>query len=60
MKVFVILIIYFGSGKYAQFDVERFNSVEECRAARAAIIAQYAETWTPINGEDAICREVTP
>lgn len=33
-EAFAIMLIWFGSGKYAQFDAERYNSMAECQAAK--------------------------
>lgn len=57
-ETFVLMIIYFGAGKYAQFDVERFQDMAECTAAKAAIVEQYADSWTPIDPRHITCREV--
>ncbi|MDW9762193.1 hypothetical protein GOB02_21895 [Sinorhizobium meliloti] len=57
-EAFTIMIIWFGSGQYAQFDAERYNDLSECQAAKAAIVEQYAETWSPIDPTDIVCRQV--
>ncbi|MDW9808618.1 hypothetical protein GOA93_06175 [Sinorhizobium meliloti] len=57
-EAFAIMIIWFGSGKYAQFDAERYNSMAECQAAKKVIASQYADTWSPIDPNDIVCREV--
>ena len=45
MKSFAIMIIWFGSGQYAQFDVERFDTFEECRAASSTIFERAGQSW---------------
>lgn len=59
-KALVLMIIYFGTGKYAQFDTERFDDMAQCSAAKAAIVSQYADTWSRINADDIACVEVNP
>ncbi len=62
MKTFAIMIIWFGAGKYAQFDVEKFDTVVECEAAKDVMLKHTESRWT-IGGpgaDDVSCREVRP
>lgn len=59
-EAFTIMIIWFGAGKYAQFDIQRFENMAECQSAKMAIVSEYADSWSPISSEDIRCREVQP
>jgi len=59
-EAFVVMVIWFGAGKYAQFDTLKFDNIEQCVAARSAIVTEFADTWYPINAKDIACIEVIP
>lgn len=58
MKI-VLMLIYFGYGKYAQFDALKFDDMAQCEAARALVIQTYAPTWSGPRAGDIVCREAT-
>lgn len=46
MKAFVILMISFGAGKYEVMSITRFDTMQECQAARAVVITEYGkDVW---------------
>ncbi|QSY98589.1 hypothetical protein J2J97_32310 (plasmid) [Rhizobium bangladeshense] len=53
--IIAVMIIYFGAGKYSQFDSARYDSVNECLAARAAIIRQYEGAWSGPSSSEIVC-----
>ncbi|MCK3783497.1 hypothetical protein J3S91_07150 [Sinorhizobium meliloti] len=52
------MIIYFGNGKYAQFDTERYDDMDQCLAAKSVIVEKYEGSWTPLSEEEITCLEV--
>lgn len=55
-----IMIIWFGTGHIAQFDTERFNSLQECLLARQAVLVEAAKSdrWTKPGPDDVTCTEI--
>lgn len=60
MTVSAIMVIWFGIGTVARFDVERFDTLAECEAAKAAIAENYNGGWDGfIPAANIRCIEVT-
>jgi hypothetical protein len=56
-----IMIIWFGVGQYAHFDVERFNTLAECEAAKVVLVEYADESWSrgSLDADRIECREVS-
>lgn len=61
-ETIAIMIIWFGTGYYTQFDIERFDSLGECEAAKTEILDYASGVWgtRPNDDGDIVCREVRP
>jgi hypothetical protein len=57
-EAFVVMIIWTGTGYMQTMSMERFNTIEECEAAKAAIVDSYSEDWSAIPAGDIRCIEV--